>query len=74
MNLKEATTDELIQELRERAVVLIVWQPEDMEGFGDPDTDLSDRLAQCSRALEDRSIERGWDVIEAVLGYTEELK
>lgn len=69
MTLKTASTQELVQELRSRPLAVIIWQPDDMEGFGSSDDSPESRLAECRKALEGRSIEHGWAVIEDILGY-----
>lgn len=68
MNLSKVSTLELAGELRSRGLAVIVWQPEDMEGYGDPAVSLEDRLGECRKSLEDRSVEHGWEVISCILG------
>ena len=66
--LAECTVDQLTAELRRRGLPVIVWQPGDMEGFGNPEVSLEDRLDDCRKSLEDRLIEVGWDVIVGCIG------
>jgi hypothetical protein len=71
IDLSKVPTTQLSDELRARGLPLILWQPEDMKGFGHPDATLEERLADCRSSLEERLVEAGWDIIEGHLGTNE---
>lgn len=66
LRVGDASDADLLAELRSRGLVIIVWSPEDV---GELDSRLSRAeaeaiLRQAASNLEDRSVERGWDVLE----------
>jgi hypothetical protein len=71
IDLSKVSTVQLSAELRARGLPLILWQPEDMKGFGHPDATLEERLADCRSSLEERLVEVGWDVIQGCIGTSE---
>lgn len=73
MDLKDVPTLDLFDELRRRGNVVIMWTVDDMDGFGDERMPNDVKLDMCAKALEDRSVERGWEVIESILGYEKEI-
>jgi hypothetical protein len=70
-----STRDEIYEHtkaIRNLGGVVIVWQPGDMEGFGDPEVSPEDRLEECRRSLED--CEHGYGIIRATLGENTKLE
>ena len=54
--------------LREAGAVVICWTSEDMPG-ATPD-ERQAQLDSVAKSLEERSIERGWEVVETLLGVS----
>lgn len=51
--------------LRDAGYVIICWTPDDMPGRSKKKRE--DQLASIAKNLEDRSVERGWEVIDTML-------
>lgn len=59
-------TEQALKALRDAGFVVICWTPADMPGA--TEDEKADNLNAAADALESRSIERGWEVIEALVG------
>jgi hypothetical protein len=54
-----------LEALREAGLVVICWAPDDMPGK--TEDERQSQLDEIAESLEDRSVERGWEVIETLL-------
>jgi predicted fused transcriptional regulator/phosphomethylpyrimidine kinase len=59
----------MTDELRDRGYAVIVWQPEDVKAVrgGWSMERCVVELARIVDDIQDRSVERGWDVLETLL-------
>lgn len=67
-NVHELDANQLADVIRRRGYAVVIFGPGDMEGYGDPETSLEDRLTEIAGDLEDRLVEVAWDVLTGMLG------
>lgn len=72
-DLADVPDRRLINALRERGLIVVVWAPDDVATLR-PEWDearCADELDKAKRYFTDRSIELGWEVLEDLLPLTE---